>query len=971
MMNLFSTRQKRLDTIAALFAFGVSFAVYFYTAAPNITMQDAGEEAVAAERFGVCHPPGYPLWTFLGWLFHLLLPFGNATWRLNLYCGVCGAVAIGGAAWLISNSIRWFFTPQGQADDDPKLANIAFVIAISFSLAAAFSVSMWSQAVIVVVYPLLSLCASLYLITLYRWIKDPSRLSGLVLVVFMFSLGMSGHHLMLSLAVLPLMAVTLLRWDFLAEFLVFVALAAGIIYLGFAKLSGELATWNTAVRFLWCSLAGLIVLIWIKRGLLRWRVGLCLLVVAPLGLLPYAYMPLASSTNPPMNWGYTREPAGFFYSINRSQYQGPLSSQLLRTLGKALGSAMPDQAWEQQQQQEQNANPAQPAKSPLKGIMTFAGEYWVELFINFSPIPIIGFIMAVMILFGRERNKRAWIFLLFIAFFLAAFLQPFFDQPGIDLASWNLQMRYHGYTYLIFSILSALGFAFLFLSIRRKFKLSHFWIYPLLALPLYGLVHNRADSSQRNHWFGWQYGHDMLKDLPKSSILFGGTDPGRFIPTYMIFGESPQPRSVKRDPDFDRRDLYIITQNTLADPFYLKYLRDQYTTSRPKKYNAFEKWLGRDSAYPNDTITMPSDEDMRAIIKKLVDAQQQKGQSGPMPPPDIGTQMNSAVSQWIFVHNKDKHDFFIEESFPLEWSYPYAVPSGLIYSLRHDAVDKIPEEDIAKDMEFWKKYTAGLLADPRYLEDIDAKRSFSKLRTTTGNLYRYRDLKTEAEAAYREAIELWPANTEAIAALLKMLADQKRFDDAITLMTASYPLDPYNPAMQQMLGLAFLRKQLQGDIEATENELHADPKNRDFTQRLLHDYEQIDDKEAADQLIASAQKEVPDDTVLLQDFINHYVVATRFDKALELARKWDKLEPDNPEVKFMLTKFFFITGDRSEFYSGATKAVEMGGISMRERYAHEPVFGAIRSDPEFQTLIKTNSIPEKSGQPTPDIPSAR
>jgi hypothetical protein len=73
----------------------------------------------------------------------------------------------------------------------------------------------------------------------------------------------------------------------------------------------------------------------------------------------------------------------------------------------------------------------------------------------------------------------------------------------------------------------------------------------------------------------------------------------------------------------------------------------------------------------------------------------------------------------------------------------------------------------------------------------------------------------------------------------------------------------------------------------------------------------------------------------------------------------------------MLTKFFFITGDRSEFYSGATKAVEMGGISMRERYAHEPVFGAIRSDPEFQTLIKTNSIPEKSGQPTPDIPSAR
>ncbi|MGB8355139.1 MAG: DUF2723 domain-containing protein [Chthoniobacteraceae bacterium] len=964
MTKLFPTRQQRLDAIAALVTFGVSFAVYFYTAAPNITMQDAGEEAVAAEHFGVCHPPGYPLWTLLGWLFHLLLPFGNATWRLNIFSCACGAIAVGGAAWLLSNSIRWFFTPPGQADDDPKLANTAFVIAVSFSLAAAFSVSMWSQAVIVVVYPLLSLCASLYLITLYRWIKDPSRLSGLVLVIFTFSLGMSGHHLMLSLAVLPLMAVMLLRRDFLAEFLVFMALAAGVIYLGFAKLSGELATWNTAVRFLWCGFAGLIVLVWIKRGLLRWRVGLCLLVVSPLGLLPYAYMPIASSTNPPMNWGYTREPAGFFYAINRSQYQGPLSSQLLRTLGKALGSAMPDQAWEQQQQ---NTNPTQPVKSPLKGIMTFAGEYWVQLFLNFSAIPVIGFVMAITIIFGRERNRRAWVFLLFIAFFLAAFLQPFFDQPGIDLASWNLQMRYHGYTYLIFSVLSAMGFAFLFLGIQRKFKLSHLWIYPLLALPIYGLVHNRADSSQRNHWFGWKFGHDMLKDLPKSSVLFGGTDPGRFIPTYMIFGESPQPPSVKRDPDFDRRDLYIITQNTLADPFYLKYLRDQYTTLRPKEYGQFGKWLGRDTAYPKDTIIMPGDEDLHGIVKKLVDAQQQKSQ-GPIPPTDIGTQMNSAVSQWIFEHNRDQHTFFIEESFPLEWSYPYAIPSGLIYRLNHDPLDKIPGEDIAKDTQFWKKYTADLLDDPHYLEDFDAKRSFSKLRTTTGNIYRYRNLKAEAEAAYRQALQLWPANTEAIAALLRMLADQKRFDDAIALMTASYPLDPYNPSMQQMIGLAFLRKQLQGDIETTENELHSDPKNRDFTQRLLHDYEEIDDKEAADQLIVSAQKEVPDDTVLLQDFINHYVVATRFDKALELARKWDQLEPDNPEVKFMLTKFFFITGARSEFYSGATKAVEMGGISMRERYAHDPVFAPVRPEPEFQALIKAGSAPVKSGQPTPDIP---
>ncbi len=49
----------------------------------------------------------------------------------------------------------------------------------------------------------------------------------------------------------------------------------------------------------------------------------------------------------------------------------------------------------------------------------------------------------------------------------------------------------------------------------------------------------------------------------------------------MIFGESPQPAALKRDPNFDRRDLYIITQNALGESNYMKYLRDHYTAARP------------------------------------------------------------------------------------------------------------------------------------------------------------------------------------------------------------------------------------------------------------------------------------------------------------------------------------------------------------------------------------------------------
>ena len=48
------------------------------------------------------------------------------------------------------------------------------------------------------------------------------------------------------------------------------------------------------------------------------------------------------------------------------------------------------------------------------------------------------------------------------------------------------------------------------------------------------------------------------------SIFFGGTDPGRFVPTYMIYSANFRP------------DVYLITQNALADDTYMSVERDLY-----------------------------------------------------------------------------------------------------------------------------------------------------------------------------------------------------------------------------------------------------------------------------------------------------------------------------------------------------------------------------------------------------------
>src|SRR5690348_8602859 len=42
---------------------------YWLTLAPDLTLEDSGELAVAAHYAGVPHAPGYPVWTLYTWLF--------------------------------------------------------------------------------------------------------------------------------------------------------------------------------------------------------------------------------------------------------------------------------------------------------------------------------------------------------------------------------------------------------------------------------------------------------------------------------------------------------------------------------------------------------------------------------------------------------------------------------------------------------------------------------------------------------------------------------------------------------------------------------------------------------------------------------------------------------------------------------------------------------------------------------------
>jgi len=931
----------RKDWIAGGVAWLVSQVVYCLTTQPNVGLLDSGEFLTAAVHVGVPHPTGYPLWTIGAHIFKLF-PFGNGAWEVNLFSGFCTALSVGIIGLILCNSMRW----AGVRD------RLAQILSAGWALALAFSISMWSQAVIAEVYGLHVLVVTLYLWVLYRWIREPAWTNGLAWSAFFFALGMSNHHLMIALSPLPLFVMLLRRRDLLAEGLLYLSFAAALVYWGFGSISGDQPTLHSSLRFFYCVGTGLLLWLLVKRKLTHWRTGVLVLFGVGIGLSPYAYMPLASQTNPPMNWGFTSTKEGFFYSINRSQYSGKLSDQLLKTVGRVMGATP----------QELLAPPEPPPGTPKppsfqETLGKFSQLYWRKIVANFSPLAILALVAAVAFLGGLPSPIRSWIQVTALGFLLAGFLQPAFDQAGADEAAWLLYMPYLGFSHAFFVLLAGLGSGLALERFARRPSIAYGLAIPLVAgIAAFSFRQNLTFCSQREHWFGWMYGRDMLADLPKDSFVYGGTDPGRFVPTYMILSESFEPKKYKRDPNFDRRDLYVITQNALADAFYNQYIRNHYSTERPASRGWVDKWLGRDKHFPDAPLVLPRQEDIMNIYQDAIE-RRQRDLSAPDPNSDP-TVLNSMVGEWIWQRNKDQRHFFVEESFPMEWSYPNAVPHGLCYEIKKDPVPVLTSEQVEGDMKYWREYIDYLKKDPRFEDDIDAQRSFSKLRNTGGNIYKWRKMPEAAEKAYRQALELWPGNTETLNNFTDLLMQQKRAPELRDILERASKADPNNGLLTMLLANCERRIALGKEISSLEQKWRDSSKDPQLFQQLLGKYSEEGNLAKADPLVLQGASLFSTNAEILRDIVNYYAVQSRVPAAIEYGKRLEKLAPEDGDLKFGMAKFNMAIGNRAEFYRYLKEAIRVGGLPMREKIASEGMFQKIQGEPEFQASLK----PPQKGQ---------
>ena len=183
-------RTKHDLLIAALLALA-GFALYAATAAPSVAtlFDDSLEFQVVVPTLGIAHPSGYPLYTLLGKLATLLIPFRDAAGRLNLFSALCAAAAVG-ILYLVA----------------AKLAGNRAAAAVA-TIAFAISPAWWSQATIAEVYALHGLLVALFLYCLLRWEEKGRQGRGgegekgrsdawLSAAALVFGLGMAHHRMM-------------------------------------------------------------------------------------------------------------------------------------------------------------------------------------------------------------------------------------------------------------------------------------------------------------------------------------------------------------------------------------------------------------------------------------------------------------------------------------------------------------------------------------------------------------------------------------------------------------------------------------------------------------------------------------------------------------------------------------------------------------------------------------------------------
>ncbi|MCS6848429.1 MAG: DUF2723 domain-containing protein [Anaerolineae bacterium] len=178
---------------AALFLAAVS--LYTLTLNGDVQPADSGEFQIAAITLGIPHPPGYPLFTMLGWLF-AQIPIGSPYARVSFLSVVASAATLVLVSLTVQRALS--LCPPVSSSPRPPVSLPRLLAGLLAAMALGGSTTFWAQATTTNIRSLTALFTALMLYASARSARMSAtgRASTLVLFAAAFGLGV-GHHISL------------------------------------------------------------------------------------------------------------------------------------------------------------------------------------------------------------------------------------------------------------------------------------------------------------------------------------------------------------------------------------------------------------------------------------------------------------------------------------------------------------------------------------------------------------------------------------------------------------------------------------------------------------------------------------------------------------------------------------------------------------------------------------------------------
>jgi hypothetical protein len=323
-------------------------------------------------------------------------------------------------------------------------------------------------------------------------------------------------------------------------------------------------------------------------------------------------------------------------------------------------------------------------------------------------------------------------------------------------------------------------------------------------------------------------GQEITRSIPSGSIYFGGSDQGRFLPTLLSQSQ------------LEGRPFFTITQNQLADGTYLSYVEEIYgkkiqvaTTEDSQRtfqeyINASQRRLEHDRNFPNEPPQVRRDEEVKIIDDRV----EISGVAAVMA-------INGLLVKVIFDKNPDR-EFYIEESYPIEWMYPHLTPHQFIFKINRKPLSALPAEVIQSNRQLWdkqvdtligpwlrtntplaevldfieqvyqRKNLKGFKGDAEFVQDGETQKAFGRMRAAVAGLFAWhaanakgeadrQRLNKEADYAFLQAVAIGPASPDAVSRYARRLVEQGDRAGALRMARLATAIDPEEEKLKPLL----------------------------------------------------------------------------------------------------------------------------------------------------------------------------